>query len=288
MAESLSFRIRLMEPGDLDQALSLSLSEGWNQTREDWQFLLSNPENICIVAEKDNRLAGTATALIHDRKVAWIGMVLVDKSLRGQGAGKMLMKDIIARLHHVRAIKLDATPAGEPLYTSLGFLPEHGIIRMTCSAYDPAKGAGIHEGIFPVEPGYLQKTVDFDTEIFGVGRSDLINHLASKYPELSFCHTIGDRIDGFIQGRYGSKFTYIGPAEAVSAGIAIDLISKTLSQLPGKAIALDIPEDKEEVVEWLESAGFIRQRYFTRMYLDENPWPGITDRQYLISGPEFG
>ena len=81
-----------MRADDLDQALGLSLNEGWNQTMKDWKLLFENPENVCIVAEKDNRVAGTATALNHENKIAWIGMVLVDKSLRGQGAGKMLLE----------------------------------------------------------------------------------------------------------------------------------------------------------------------------------------------------
>ena len=95
MPEKKLFYIRPMKPDDLDQAFALSMDEGWNQTMNDWRLLLENPVNICIVAEKDNRVAGTATALNHENKVAWIGMVLVDKVLRGQGAGKMLLEEII-------------------------------------------------------------------------------------------------------------------------------------------------------------------------------------------------
>ena len=112
--------------------LAYLLTEGWNQTMKDWRLLLDNPDNVCIVAEKDNRVAGTATALNHGNKVAWIGMVLVDKSLRGQGAGKMLLENIINRLQHIKSVKLDATPAGEPLYRKLGFIAEYKIFRMTC------------------------------------------------------------------------------------------------------------------------------------------------------------
>ncbi|MBK8884959.1 MAG: GNAT family N-acetyltransferase [Bacteroidales bacterium] len=132
MAENKSILIRQMMPEDLDQALDLSVTEGWNQTMKDWRLLLDNPLNVCIVAEKDNRVAGTATALNHGNRVAWIGMVLVDKLLRGQGAGKMLLESIIERLNDVPSVKLDATPAGEPLYRKLGFADEYKIFRMTC------------------------------------------------------------------------------------------------------------------------------------------------------------
>ncbi len=51
---------------------------------------------------------------------------------------------------------------------------------------------------------------------------------------------------------------------------------------------MDIPEDKKDLTEWLESEGFVKQRHFTRMYLKVNPYPGIQNKQFLISGPEFG
>jgi len=34
--------------------------------------------------------------------------------------------------------------------------------------------------------------------------------------------------------------------------------------------------------------GFTTQRHFIRMYHKDNPYPGIIDKQFLISGPEFG
>lgn len=122
MTEDTTFTIRSMRPDDLDQAFNLSLMEGWNQTMMDWRLLFNNPDNVCIVAEMNNIVAGTATALNHENKIAWIGMVLVDKSLRGQGAGKMLLENIIKKLKHVDSVKLDATPAGEPLFVNLDLL----------------------------------------------------------------------------------------------------------------------------------------------------------------------
>ena len=63
MTENNLFIIRPMTADDLGQALGLSGDEGWNQTEKDWRLLLENPDNICIVAEKDKKVAGTATAM---------------------------------------------------------------------------------------------------------------------------------------------------------------------------------------------------------------------------------
>jgi hypothetical protein len=93
---------------------------------------------------------------------------------------------------------------------------------------------------------------------------------------------------GYISGRDGSRFNYVGPLGAGNFESARSLISISLRSLIKKPVALDVPEDKEDLISWLESAGFTKQRHFIRMYLKVNPYPGIPESQYLISGPEYG
>ena len=288
MSEIKSFIIRAMTEDDLDQAFDLSMAEGWNQTIWDWRLLFDNPDNICIVAEKNNRVAGTATALIHENRIAWIGMVLVDKTLRGQGAGRMLLVQIIDRLKHVESVKLDATPAGEPLYRKLGFIEEHKIFRMTCSEMNYSVGNVFGSGSSNISSNMIEEIVNLDSIIFGASRSHLLNKLFNSYPGKSFCLKKENYIDGFISGRKGSRFNYMGPLCALTETSARQLISRAIKSLNNQAIALDIPEDKTDLVNWLESIGFVKQRHFIRMYLKDNPYPGIVNNQYLISGPEFG
>jgi ribosomal protein S18 acetylase RimI-like enzyme len=286
MPDNPSFKIRPMIINDLDQAISLANAEGWNQTEKDWRLLLENPLNTCLVAEFNNKVAGTATALNHANKVAWIGMVLVDKSLRGQGAGKMLLTHIIDKLKQVESIKLDATPAGLPLYQNLGFIEEYNIFRMTNASPDNFYN---NEN----EPRHIgQKSIsdviNLDKSIFGADRTYLLQTLLQDYPGKAFLIKRNNKTDSYIFGRDGARFNYIGPVTALSSDSSRILISKVLESLYSQAVALDVLEDKEVLIKWLESIGFVKQRHFTRMYLNKNPYPGIVENQYLISGPEFG
>ena len=95
-------------------------------------------------------------------------------------------------------------------------------------------------------------------------------------------------MEGLVLGRDGTRFSYIGPLNASSYTVALNLICKAFESLKNQPVAVDIHEDKEELIKWMESIGFIRQRQFLRMYLDKNPYPGIMQNQFLISGPEFG
>jgi N-acetylglutamate synthase-like GNAT family acetyltransferase len=288
MTENHLFTIRPMTADDLGQALELSGDEGWNQTEKDWRLLLENPDNICIVAEKDKKVAGTATAMVHSGKIAWIGMVIVNKTIRGQGAGRMLLTHILEKLKHIESIKLDATPAGQSLYKSLGFIDEYKLFRMTNpsqSTFEYQPSEDIPERITSevAEDIFTQ-----DGKIFGTNRRYLLSILMEDYPEKAFFIKNSYMPDGYVLGRDGSRFNYIGPLCADSFESARSLLSKSLRCLIKKPVALDVPEEKGELINWLESLGFIKQRYFIRMYLIRNPYPGILKSLYLISGPEYG
>ena len=287
MAETPAFSIRLMRKEDLAPALILSHTEGWNQIEKDWKLLLGNRHNVCIVAEKDRRLAGTATAMNYENKIAWIGMVLVDKSLRGLGAGKMILEHIIGKLKHIKSVKLDATPAGEPLYTKLGFKPEYKLFRLKRDAGNFSSAVSSIENVCRIDKEIFRDIVKPDKVAFGADRSYLLNNLLNNYPEKAFCIKDNNGI-GYIFGRDGSQFSYIGPVIANSQKTAECLILKAFESLIDQSTCVDVPEYREELIKWLESMGFSIQRHFIRMYLNTNPFPGDLKNQYLISGPEYG
>ena len=240
------------------------------------------------MAEKDKKVAGTATAIVYSGKIAWIGMVIVDKALRGKGAGRMLLTNIIGRLKHIESVKLDATPAGHPLYQNLGFRDEYMIFRMTNPFLETSGYSDSEDVPERISGDFAKKIFALDKIIFGADRSYLLSKLIENYPEKAFFIRRGDIVKDYILGRDGSRFSYIGPLCTDSLESARSLISKSLQFLVKKPVVLDVPEEKREFIKWLESIGFIKQRYFIRMYLNRNPYPGIPESQYLISGPEYG
>lgn len=288
MSDNFTFRIRPMITNDLRQAISLSNSEGWNQTEKDWKLLLENSLNICIVAEYNNNVIGTTTALKHSNQVAWIGMVLVDKSFRGRGVGKMLLTNIIGALKNVESIKLDATPEGLPLYQKLGFIDEHKIYRMINPSLQSFKNQAFDYGVANIDNESFSDVLKLDIRIFGTARTYLLQTLLGNYPWKAYLIKKNKKLDGYMFGRDGVRFNYIGPVFAFSHNSARILISKALESLDNKPVALDILQDKEGLIKWLEMSGFVKQRYFVRMSLKSNSYRGLIKYQYLIGGPEFG
>lgn len=268
--------------------MKLKDAEGWNQLEKDWALLINYKESVNLVAVLDKRIVGTVTAINYANTVAWIGMMLIDRDYRGRGISKLLMLDTIDKLKKCKSIKLDATPAGKPVYLKLGFKIEYTLYRMT----NPS-ASKVSKGDHPIDtekirPGDIPEIAAFDKRVFGADRTELITSLYEDCPESAWLIRENNRVSGFCLGRKGQNFTQIGPVYTSSESAAEALIRSAINQITGRALVVDIPAAKSETKAWLEGCGFISQRPFDRMYLRNNPHPGIIENLYLIAGPELG
>jgi Acetyltransferase (GNAT) domain len=75
----------------------------------------------------------------------------------------------------------------------------------------------------------------------------------------------------------------LGPVVAAAAAVARDLVAHCFAPLSGRQFALDVPLLDREWLDWLESAGLVRERPLLRMMLRGRA-PGF---QYAIAGPAF-
>lgn len=281
--------LKILEPDDIGQALRLSKAEGWNQTEKDWQLLIQNNENVCLAAETGGKIAGTATAINYEDNLAWIGMVLVDREHRGQGLSKRLLSALFEQLKSCCSIKLDATPAGQPVYRKFGFEEEYLIHRMTSDSVSIESLSDENTSFAEsVHLNSIPEIVDLDKQVFGANRKQLIEFLVENYTDNAWMIKRNGKITGFALGREGIRFFQVGPVLASITADAKSLIVKSLSQLEGQQVVIDILEDKVELKDWLETLGFVKQRHFIRMYRGKNPYPGIPGNHYLIAGLEFG
>ncbi|MCW3105628.1 MAG: family N-acetyltransferase [Segetibacter sp.] len=280
--------LRPMELNDIGEAMKLSTAEGWNQTENDWRVLIENPENVCLLAESDKKVIGTTTAINYSNDVAWIGMVLVNREYRGLGVAKSLLTAIFKKVESCKSVKLDATPAGQQVYHQLRFKDEYLIARMTNLSMKDLPPVNEDSVAEPIRLQHLPEIVALDAFIFGAKRQQLIEYLLKQCQGKGWLLKRDNKVVGFTLGRDGNKYHHIGPVVAETTLDAKILISKALASLNDQPVVVDVLHDKEELINWLNSIGFIEQRHFIRMYKDENPFPGEIDKQYLICGPEFG
>ena len=174
-----SAEIELLGEGHLPEALRLTEQSQWNQTERDWRRLLQSLPKGCFGALLDGRLIGTITTVAYGTELAWIGMMLVDPDYRRRGLGTRLMQTALEHLQRigVASIKLDATPAGRPLYESLGFRPE-GLIERWEGIGQP----GVKKKWPAWEEQFRPVVYAFDRLAFGADRSPILASLIEDSP----------------------------------------------------------------------------------------------------------
>src|SRR5690554_1108672 len=197
---------RQMTETDLSEAMEIKNAEGWNQTLEDWRFCLSQNPRFCLVATNRETVIATVTAVGYESKLAWIGMMLVRKEFRGLGIGKLLMEHILKKLKGFPAIKLDATPAGFPLYEKLGFVKEYSIFRsVRPAAFREGKGShtSVTQQIRAIKDIDFETITEYDRNVFGVNRSVVLKYLMTQSPESAWLAEEGRTVRGYLLGRRG-------------------------------------------------------------------------------------
>lgn len=270
--------IRLLTPRDIPMALDLCRSAGWNQLQGDWARLIDHEPEGCFAATLHDQLVGTITTTRYGTDLAWIGMMLVHEDYRRRGIATDLMNAGLEYLHqhNVRCIKLDATPAGQPVYERLGFRAEWSFRRWVRGDTSP-------EAIVPnTDDGCLlsQSHLELDRVAFAANRSRLLQSLIAE----TRCHMLED---GFGMLRMGHLAQYLGPVVADNADTARELVLDLLPHVPAK-VFWDPPDVNPYATDLATSLGFEPIRDLTRMSIGSTSVDPLVHLQYALVDPGTG
>ena len=276
-----------MAAADVPAAMRLKDAAGWNQTASDWAAFLAASPDGCFVAEREGRVIGTAATIAYGGRVAWVGMVIVEEDLRGQGIGSRLLERAIAHLDALRvpAVRLDATPAGRPLYEKCGFAAEWGIERWVLAREAPGAARA---GEQPQSPGTarLDRIIELDWEAFGADRSALLHAVAAAAPELVVAAPRDGAVAAGALGRHGTFADHLGPWLAPDASHAATLLDEFLRRSGRERIFVDCAS--APAVALVRARGFSFSRPLTRMVRGAPPAHSAPRSLFGVLGPEFG
>lgn len=284
----MKFHVRTMTADDVAAGMHLKTTAGWNQTEADWhRFLASHPTGS-FVAEFAGEVVGTVTTIAYGTRLAWIGMMLVDPAHRRQGIGESLMKAALEDLEKrdIRAIGLDATPMGRPLYERLGFRARSELNRWAWNRQASA--------IAPEPPSRtpgaidLKSLLDQDSEVFGADRSALIRSFVETRPERFVVSSLGASRPDYGLTRPGTVADHIGAWVADEPTGAAAVLEALVGRSSAPRMIADVPSDHPFAGRLLHASGFRIARDLTRMY--RGPWetPPLAGDVCAILGPEFG
>jgi GNAT superfamily N-acetyltransferase len=275
-----------LRAGDVEAAVSLSTAEGWNQTAADWRRLLRLEPAGCFGGYDRSRLIGTVTTVAYGRAIAWIGMMVIEPEYRRRGLGAALMNSALDYVHRlgIPSVKLDATPAGQPLYESLGFVAETTIER-----WQGIADAGASATPPPVNASSRNAILDLDRFAFGADRSALLELLLAEGaggPLVVNSEAGGPA--GYALARRGRHATYVGPLIATTRTAADQLLDGMLERFAGEDICLDLHRGGLSDPAALVARGLSKRRGLVRMVRGVHSDAGTGRALCASAGPELG
>jgi len=282
--------LRRMTDGDLPAADELRRLAGWNQTPEDWQRLLGLEPRGCFVAVQKGEVVGTVTTTAYGQALAWIGMMLVHPEHQRRGIGTRLMRQALQYLQgqSVKCVKLDATPAGQPVYERLGFVPESTLTRCRRVAvgeteYQKAETSGAKD----LTDADWSAVVKIDTVAFGAPRSRLLRSLAQDSRAVLVWPAEGPVV-GWGMVRPGVNADYLGPLVCSSVEGSLSLAAALLGRVTSNAVIWDVPDQHELAAATAQRLGFVPLRPLTRMCFGTDSVAGNLRAQFAIADPAVG
>jgi len=291
--------IRRLAFDDVDQALTLSTTAGWNQQRDDWRMLLRLAPGGAFAALSGARIVGTAIGIDYGG-FAWIAMMLVDPAYRGHGVGRRLLEAAIGAVPSNISIRLAAAPLGRPLYQRHGFVDEAMLSRYVADgsasrAVSAPEAREDSRNVRPLRADDLDIIIEGDRETFGGTRGTVLNWAFHRAAQYAYVVRSGDGLTHYCLGRRGRLFDQIGPVVAGHDDIAQALVSAACAAAGGRPLAVDAFDSRAIFTAGLRSRGFRVQRPLVRMRRPARPDAGAAATlrrgplaEFAIFGPEFG
>jgi GNAT superfamily N-acetyltransferase len=286
--------IRLLTEGDVEAALALSASCGWNQRAAEWHMMLQIAPSGTFAAETPDGIVGTAIGIDYG-SFGWIAMMLVNPVYRSRGLGARLLEAAMGAIPPDLPIRLDATPLGRPLYERYGFVLESSLtrhVRPADAGPPPARGSAVR----PLAESDLFTVMRMDDRISGAHRHGPLRWAFGDAPRYAWIEVLpegGSHVDppGYCLGRGGRLFDHIGPIVAGSADAAAALAVAAIAGSGGCSLVIDAHDGSDEFVAWLRGAAFDPQRPLYRMCRPgQSPLPSRPSElliEFAIMGPEF-
>ena len=254
-----SLEITRLCSNDIAAALHLSTQAGWNQLAADWSRLIDLwPEQCFALRDAEGDVVATSTLASHGG-VGWVGMVLVDETLRGRGLGRAILGAAVAAGDKLDVLGLDATDMGMPVYAKHGFAPQIQINRWGGSVNRPCQSCAR-----PAVDDDWPAILEMDRRATGVDRSALLRAMAGEPGVRLRVIEEYERLNGFGFARPGRVAAHVGPVVATSAEVAAEL---TCALCDGQRAFIDVPATatNESFTAWLDGSSLTVLRRLTRM-----------------------
>lgn len=266
--------VRLLEPGELRDAVRLVNAEGWTFDLDDLDRL--DRLGGSVGALEGGRVVGFLSFVDLD-PVRWVGNVAVDPKRRGAGLGQRLVEEALRHPPRIRTVGLYSVEKAVTLYSRLGFVAQGEAFAMRA---EDAQPAGPVRGIEPLDESHLPDVFRLDRAQTGMDRRALLGELAATWPDHACVVRDVKGVTGFGFAKPYADLTELGPIVATTPAAANAILDAllTVSPTPHEATVLGA---NPQAVAALEKRGFARA--FRTVPMFRGPPPAWTPSNLAVA-----
>lgn len=260
------FHVAKMKTSDFLFAVKLANTMDWSMTAKDFEFMVKLEPQGCFIQFQYNERVGIATTISFD-KVGWFGNFIVKETIRGKGAGSLLIKKAIAYLQNknVKTIGLYAYPHLVKFYEHFGFKSDINFSVLKGKPNFPAT----KDSLKAATKRNIPELIELDRKCFGANRKKLLEPILLNKSNLCFVSTENSEITGYVAAKVYDKMAEVGPliSHVKRVEDALVLLKKILSRLNGFEVFTYIPQKETELLNLLHTAGLKEEFSLVRMFL---------------------
>jgi predicted N-acetyltransferase YhbS len=232
------------------------------------RYLAIEPDGW-FVGEQGGSVVGTVGVVRYDG-FAYLGLMAVAPGQQQRGLGRWLLEHALAWLEQrgIGCAVLDATEAGAPLYTRLGFVDAGVTIEMARRGGSEAPLVARATDVAIARSGEAPEDADalraLDHTLFGAERAALWTRLAAEAnpPVPTLLARAAGRAVGYLTLQPG----LFGPWAATDPRVAESLLVRALAEVPADAsLRVQVPGGNAAALALLGAAGFVARRTLRHM-----------------------
>jgi GNAT superfamily N-acetyltransferase len=259
------FHVKNMSLEDLEFAVCITDTMGWNLVEEDFKFMMYLEPNGCFVLLSNSEKIGVATTISFGN-IGWIGNVIVSEDYRGRGAGSFLVKHCVKYLtsKNVETVGLYAYIDKISFYKRLGFEYNTEFIFLKGKGFSSPLKAGLKEAT----KEDIQEVIDYDHSCFGALRRKLLEPIFLEPNNLCYMSIEDGQILGYVAAKVYEGMAEIGPlvCQKERSDIAVNLLKAILDRLNGFEVSMCVPRKENAIINMLMEAGFREDFSVARMF----------------------
>jgi len=278
------FQVRKLSEEDFGFAVNLTDTMGWQQTEDDFRFMLEMEPEGCFILLYNSEKVGIVTNVSFG-KVGWLGNLIVNEKHRKKEGGRLLVQRSIEyfKSRGVETVGLFAYLDTLQFYRKLGFSYDSEFVVLHGKGFNSPSYADVRRA----DENDAVAIVNLDCLCFGGSREKLLKPLLQNRDNICYVSYLKEQIYGYAMAKVYWKTAEVGPLMCKQGldDLAVELLRKMFSELQAFEVSLCVPQKEIGILRFLREHGFSEKFRVARMFLG---LPNVKECIYIPESLERG